>query len=344
MLYFFYQKEKIIMHDNPSIRMDDLLNDDSFIQEDIFLNIQRILADPPLIIWGSGATISFGLPSMNDLNEELKQQLPSFNQKNDNLEAELSKQQYESSLEEIKNIIWQKINEADKKVLEKIASNNNDEFEGIRLMISTFTKPFPKLLNIVTTNYDRVLEYVMSYHNFNYTDGFDGKRLSRFYRENFRDKNMINLIKVHGSLNWFDVNDETRFLNDPINDEKPKIIPPSQGKYRETHESLYRDLLQISDDKIRAAKSFLVVGFGFNDEHLTPHIKNAVREGIPIIVITKKILDSTHKELRHAKEYFFLEESNGKTLVTYKIRGKSETKKHTLEGNLWQLQEFMGIL
>ena len=37
----------------------------------IFLIIQKMLEKPPVIIWGSGATIPFGLPSMQDLNKTI---------------------------------------------------------------------------------------------------------------------------------------------------------------------------------------------------------------------------------------------------------------------------------
>ena len=36
------------------------------IREKIYQIVQNFLKNPPLIVWGSGATISFGLPSMND--------------------------------------------------------------------------------------------------------------------------------------------------------------------------------------------------------------------------------------------------------------------------------------
>jgi hypothetical protein len=37
-------------------------------KNDVFIIVQDFLKNPPLIVWGSGATIPFGLPSMKDLN------------------------------------------------------------------------------------------------------------------------------------------------------------------------------------------------------------------------------------------------------------------------------------
>ena len=39
---------------------------------DIYSTIQSYLNEPPLVIWGSGATISFGLPSMSKLKDEIE--------------------------------------------------------------------------------------------------------------------------------------------------------------------------------------------------------------------------------------------------------------------------------
>jgi hypothetical protein len=119
---------------------------------------------PPLIVWGSGATIPFGLPSMEDLNKELKDKIDGFDMQNDNLEIELGKEQYQDKMPEIKKIIWEKVNQADISVLEKIISNNTNVFKAIETMINKFTETHPQVVNIVTTNYDRVLEYIMSYN------------------------------------------------------------------------------------------------------------------------------------------------------------------------------------
>ncbi len=212
-------------------------------------------------------------------------------------------------------------------------------------MIEKFIEAHPKVVNVVTTNYDRVLEHIISYHNFPYTDGFNGKVLSIFDETEFKDKEIINLIKVHGSLNWFDVDGEIRFLSSISKDEAPKIIAPGKNKYQEAYSSPYRELIQKADDLIKIASSFLVVGFGFNDEHLTPKIKAKVKKGTPIVLITKKVSDSSYKELKNAEKYIFLEESeNGKTKVTYKENSTTDKIEIELEGDLWQLNNFMEII
>lgn len=315
------------------------------IRENIFKIVQTFLKNPPLIVWGSGATISFDIPSMWDLNEELKEKIEGFDTENDNLEIELGKEKYQEQMPQIKKVIWDKVNSADISVLERIISNNTDEFNGIELLIKKFIEAHPRVVNIVTTNYDRVLEYVMSYHNFPYTDGFNGKVLSIFNETKFKDKEIVNLVKVHGSLNWFDVDGEIRFLSSLSKDKAPKIIAPGKNKYQEAYSSPYRELIQKADDLIKTASSFLVIGFGFNDEHLTPKIKAKVKKGTPVVLITKKVSDSSYEELKDAEKYILFEESeSGKTKVIYKENSTTDKIEIELEGDLWQLNNFMEIL
>jgi hypothetical protein len=314
-------------------------------KDKIFKIVQTFLKSPPLVVWGSGATISFGLPSMRDLNEALKKEVEDFDISNDNLEDELGKDKYQEKLPQIKQVIWKEVNNADIFVLKKFIDNEIDDFNGIKLLIEKFIETHPQVLNIVTTNYDRVLEHWLSYQGVNFTDGFDGKTLSIFNDDNFKGGSIVNLVKVHGSLNWFNANGEVRYLSGETANKTPKIVVPSKNKFEETYEVPYRELIQKSDALINNALSFLVVGFGFNDKHLTPRIEANIKKGIPLVLITKEVSGNTFKELKKAKKYILFEEAEtGKTKVTYKENSSSEEKVEIIDGDFWQLNEIMEIL
>ena len=315
------------------------------IVESTFKMVQNFLKNPPLIVWGSGATVSFGIPSMGALNERLKKEISDFDIDNDNLEIELGKEKYQDKIPEIKKVIWNEINEADKLVLERLTTNNSIDFNGIKLLIQKFIEVHPQVLNIVTTNYDRVLEYTMSYYDILFTDGFYGKILSSFNENLFQTKNVVNLIKVHGSLNWFNIDGEIRYINSCFDKYTPQIIAPGKSKYQEAYNSPYRELIQKADNAIKEASSFLVVGFGFNDEHLTPRIKTQIKKGVPLVLITRKITDSTFKELKGAERYILFEENlSGQTNVIYKSSNSEIEQSIVLAGDFWQLSKFMEIL
>jgi hypothetical protein len=314
------------------------------IKEKIFTIIQNYLKTPPVIIWGSGATVPFGLPSMWKLNEIIKAKIPEFDQDCDNLEIELGKEKYIELMPQIRNIIWDAISEVDKEVLQKLLVSNSDDFNGIKKLVEKISDAHPKVTNIITTNYDCIIENVLSFHGIPFTDGFLGKELSLFDESLFSSKNIVNIVKVHGSLNWFDFGGEIRYLQNNIESSVPQIICPGKNKYQEAYKSPYRELIQKSDLFINSADSFLVVGFGFNDEHLTPRIKSKIKKGTPIVVITKIISETCLIELESAEKYVLLEdEGDDKTKVTVKERN-SEKQIIILEGNFWSLNNFIALI
>jgi hypothetical protein len=313
-------------------------------KDKIFQIIQTFLKIPPVVIWGSGATISFGMPSMDELNETLKISIPDFDATNDNLEIELGKEKYQVDMPKIRKVIWERVSLSDLIVLNDFIAGKADKYNGIKKMIEIFIEAHPKVLSIITTNYDRVLEYSLSYYNKNYTDGFIGKNLSSFNSSLFGTKDIVNIIKVHGSLNWFDIDGDIRCFNGDFTNDSPIIIAPGKSKFQEAYKSPYRELIQKADNAIMEAKSILVVGFGFNDEHLTPKIKAAIKKGIPIVLITKKISTSTFVELKNATKYVLIEEKDSDSRIFYKGNEIESQKEITIKGNYWSLINFLEIL
>lgn len=314
------------------------------VRERVFTVIQNYLKTPPVIIWGSGATVPFGLPSMNTLNQILKDNISDFDNNCDNLEIELGKEKYNDLMPQIRNLIWNAISTVDSQVLENLLISDGNEFIGIKKLVEKISDAHPKVTNIITTNYDRIIENVLSFHNIPFTDGFLGKNLSLFDENLFSSKNIVNIVKVHGSLNWFEFGGEIRYLQNNIENSVPQIICPGKNKYQEAYKSPYRELIQKSDFYINSAESFLVVGFGFNDEHLTPRIKTKIKKGTPIVVITKIISETCLQEIEGAEKYVLIEEHNGSnTRITVKERNL-EKQIIILEGNYWSLNNFIEII
>jgi len=305
----------------------------------VFTVIQNYLKMPPVIIWGSGATVPYGLPSMNALNKILKDNIPEFDKDCDNLEVELGKEKYHDLMPQIRNLIWNAVSTVDNEVLQ-----NHLLFKGIKKLVEKISDAHPKVANIITTNYDRIIENVLSFHGIHFTDGFLGRELSFFDESLFSSKNIVNIVKVHGSLNWFDFGGEIRYLQKNIENSVPQIICPGKNKYQEAYKSPYRELIQKSDLFINSAESFLVVGFGFNDEHLTPRIKSKIKKGTPIVVITKIISETCLSELESAEKYVLLEDNgDNNTRATIKERN-TEKQIFILEGNFWSLNNFVDII
>jgi hypothetical protein len=313
-------------------------------QDEVFKLIQKFLKNPPVIVWGSGATIPFNMPSMWHLNELLKKEIDEFDNSSNNLEIELGKDIYDEQMPAIRKLIWQEIDEKDNAALQLLLEGDRHEFKGIKTLLEKFKEVHPKVVNIITTNYDRVLENVMGFYDIHFTDGFLGKNLSLFNEENFKKESIINLVKVHGSLNWFEKDGDFRFLTSSPLIGSPLIICPGKKKFQEAYNSPYRELIQQSDKLIKEASSFLVIGFGFNDEHLTPRIRTSIKKGTPIVVITKCVTDSCKEELKDSEKYILIEESESEnTKFTIKTHNKAPYE-FVVKGNYWSLNNFIEII
>ena len=168
--------------------------------------------------------------------------------------------------------------------------------------------------------------------------------MSVFDENKFLDKDIINLMKVHGSLDWFDVDHEVRKLNSDFGYD-PVMIPPGKNKYRTTHNSPYRELMQKSDEAIKKAPSFLVVGFGFNDEHITPLVSKKTKAGIPIVVVTMEVTSTTETQLEKAKKVIYIEADKDNNKSRIRIIENGYTVSNSIEdGQFWTLNKFMDIL
>lgn len=302
--------------------------DNENIRNELFGMAQKYLKPCPLIIWGSGATIPFGMPSMDDLKMQLEIQ------GDRNLEELLSEITDEKERQLYEEKIFKIINKKDADFRE-LLSKNIPPIRHIKALIDHFYEPHPQLINIITTNYDCILEYLLSYNDLPYSDGFSGKEFSQFDKSNFKTKKHINLYKVHGSLRWS--GERYSYYNDSMDG-----IFPSNQKYQKASQEPYRTIITEADQAISNVKCFLCIGFGFNDEHITPKIETAIANRKPIVVIAKKATESAIAKLKEASNYILVEESEqGKTKFTYKDH---DQKEKVFEGDYWQLEQFNQVL
>lgn len=298
-------------------------------RNELFQKVQRYLKPSPLIIWGSGGTIPFGMPSMEYLKKELEIK------KAGNLETILSEVTDKDSISNYKKKIYESINKKDAELRKNIA-NEVSIIKPLEKLISYFYETHPKIINITTTNYDCVLEYIFSYANFPFSDGFSGREFSQFDPSNFKERNHINLYKVHGSLRWFQ--ERYSYTNTMMDG-----IFPMKDKYEKSHQEPYRTLIGKSDEAIVKAKCFLAVGFGFNDEHITPKIQTSINMDKKIVVIAKKATKSIKDKLDKANS-IIIEEGDKKDTTQFSFKENGNPKTETLAGNYWKIEQFNQIL
>ncbi|MCK5058004.1 MAG: SIR2 family protein [Candidatus Aminicenantes bacterium] len=326
--------------------------------EKLTIAIQKHLNNNPALLIGSGASIPYGLPSMENLADEIKSKLQGKYRDDDqwknlikklnetnNLEITLDNVDIKDAIQE--DIIWvvlELIERKDKVALTKFISENF--YPALTDIIEkSVQKTGPT--NIVTTNYDRLIEYAIDFADGKNNTGFSGNYIQKFtqFSNNFI-KRAVNLYKVHGSIDWFKHKENQNILSlksfnkSELSDKYiPLIITPGNGKYRETHVDPFRTIISKADVALRNSASYLCIGYGFNDEHIQPIIIDENRNNKkPIVIVTKEVTPKI-KEL-------FLKNITGNCLIISEGGGNgckvyySSSETELFSESYWQLDEF----
>ena len=213
--------------------------------------LQGYLENSPLIVLGSGASMPYELPSMGGLAEEIKKSnivISDPNYRNFcaavddiGLEGAIDRVTLQpETLQEIRTVVWTTVNKSD------LLYFDQHPIEPPKALVSLIKKviaPTPNKAVIVTTNYDRLAEYAADGVGATAVTGFEGglvKKLElpsgplKTRRIRVRER-VVDIWKVHGSLDWFSASDGTTvsfpFARTIPDNFQPLIIPPGKEKY-----------------------------------------------------------------------------------------------------------------
>lgn len=322
--------------------------------------LQGYLENSPLIVLGSGASMPYELPSMGDLAEELKKSGivisdPNYSDfctaiDNFGLEGAIDcVSLLPETLKEIRNVVWTAVNKSD---LLYFDQHPIEPPKALAALIKKVIAPTPNRAVIVTTNYDRLAEYAADGVGATTVTGFEGglvKKLElpsgslRIKRTRARER-VVDIWKVHGSLDWFSASDGTvvafpftRTIPDSF---KPLIIPPGKEKYSSTHDEPYRTIIAEADNAFVKAGAYLCIGYGFNDEHIQPKLLAQISKGKPIVILARTMTPACKKHI--------VEAGISKYLI-FELEDSTHTKvygngwEEVYEGQYWLLDKFMEI-
>ena len=322
--------------------------------------MQGYLENSPLIVLGSGASMPYGLPSMWNLAEKIKEDIQVQNDpeyKNFCLALDtyglekaidtvkLSK----DTLDYIRKITWETINNCDLKYFDANFA------KAPTALLNLFKKVISPTLNkavVVTTNYDRLPEYAADSIGAATVTGFEGSLIRklelptqgiRTRRIRARER-VIDIWKVHGSLDWF-ANSSGDIVSVPLLRDipeyfQPLIVPPGKEKYSSTHEEPYRTIISEADNAFIQAGSYICIGYGFNDEHIQPKLLAQIAKGKPIVILAREMTESCKRHIIEAgiSKYLIFERADD-THTTVYGNGWEEI----YDGQYWQLDEFLKI-
>jgi hypothetical protein len=160
---------------------------------------------------------------------------------------------------------------------------------------------------IFTTNYDLCFETAASRIHMVVVDGFSHSIPQEFDGEYFaydlvrREEdgsapdfipNVCHLYKLHGSVDWERSTERIRKRQDT---DEPVLIYPRHSKFESSYEHPFIELMSRFQAAIRQPKtSLLIVGFGFNDKHITQPVLSAIRSnvGLKVVIVDPFVQES----------------------------------------------------
>ena len=322
--------------------------------------LQGYLENSPLIVLGSGASMPYELPSMGGLADEIKKSDtvisdPNYNAfctavDNSGLEGAIDAVNLlPETLREIRRVVWETVNEKDCLYFDQ---HPIDPPTALVELIRKVLAPTPNKVSIVTTNYDRLAEYAADGAGATTVTGYEGSLIKKLElssslletRRTRARERVVDIWKVHGSLDWFQAPDGTSVAF-PLartipNNFQPLIIPPGKEKYSSTHDEPYRTIIAEADNAFVQAGAYLCVGYGFNDENIQPKLLTQISKGKPIVILARTMTPACKKHIVEAEvsKYLIFEFADS---THTKVYGKGWEEVY--EGQYWLLDNFMKV-
>jgi hypothetical protein len=323
--------------------MADSMSDDD-VREQAIKIASDCIAEVPVMVLGSGASCAYGIRGMYPLAEYLIEQVVPESTDTDCWETFKLELKRDSDLEEAlqkvpvsdhlhRQIILhtrQMILDDERPIYDNLVTGQT--VLALSRLFKHLFQSTHKILDVVTTNYDRLVEYAASQAKFRCNTGFSDGALRHFHCQksdtthytrhaNFR---CIDIWKVHGSIDWFQ-NAATAPMglldNTTLPDTfSPLIVTPGTAKYSRTHQEPFRSVISYADNALSTARGFLCIGYGFSDDHIEPKLIQRSDDLEPPVVILARTLRPGAKTFlsqhMHSKVVAFEKDGTGTRAYT----------------------------
>jgi hypothetical protein len=155
-------------------------------------------------------------------------------------------------------------------------------------------------MKVFTTNYDRCYEEAGRQGRYVVVDGFSHTAPPTFDAIHFTYEtvrrlsdaesfdpipNSFQLYKLHGSVDW-QRQEPSGEITKWMQTGKPVLIYPRNSKYELAFEQPYLEMIGAFQSAVREPDTgILVVGFGFNDNHIAEPIMSAIRSNLSLKLV-----------------------------------------------------------
>ncbi len=320
----------------------------------------------PKLIVGTGLSVVYGVPGMSELASYLNIQINSDcnanikelwskrydNIKKNGLEAGLANLTDEESalVDVIKPITARFILEREEELHEFILKKNTGFSKLIEYLSGTVSVN-KGIIDIMTPNYDRIIEIICDKLSVGVITGFKGslyckfnekllRQTARFY--NCKEQKWVRLFKPHGSLNWIRENNNVYLTNNyRVLKEKAEfidIVTPGGTKYKAgLTNNTFRCMREEFNELLRSEEkySLLIYGYGFNDDHFDTALFDSFQKNV--LIISRDVKEEIITKALTGKNITVFYHESDKDYMIYKA------KKYQIDLPLWDIGYFADI-
>lgn len=340
--------------------------------DDLKRKLQSLFGDGLVVIVGSGLSCAEGLPGMGALADRLKDAVPVRITGGDEavwaeveilldagagLEAALHKVAASADLEAV---IVQATAEYILAEEAKALTASLDAGQSLRFarLLPHLSPSSPKRVEVVTTNYDRLIEFAVESAGWGVDTGFVGRLWGRHdpaeSEKTFAKgvvqhgkttkllyRNRVRLYKPHGSLDWFETSDGAVCSALPM--AAPRLlVTPGAGKYRAGYNQPFDSHREGANAAVDKATAFLCIGYGFNDDHLQTHLTPRLKAGVPAVLLAHGLTEVAESVVQASPNIIALihhADPVGTAVVT------QQGRKVVTDAQWWDLKHFIkGVL
>ena len=193
--------------------------------------------------------------------------------------------------------------------------------ECIRVML----KNDPKT-KIITTNYDMLVERTCAVLDMVVTDGFrkSASNMSEIWDGYWPDNDGVELVKLHGSINWHMIDDEVTKESMPsIHEPEADILIAPTLESKTYVNKPFDDLWKRFRHILESTSLLVVIGFSFRDEKLVKRINEFVEYGLTVLSISPTATSDAKEKferyvaLSYSKEKILSDENNYSPIYTF---------------------------